>query len=409
MNKISSLVLVIFWLSVLVSCQTLDSVEPSERSTFIKFFNDSGSDVGAAIEPTPDGGFISLGTSESGQLSRAVLVKTDRLGNTEWTQSFENASGCALLVQEDGYLIVGDSINILDANETLAKIYLFKTDLQGNMIANTTIANPNGQLDVHGKAVTVDLNGDILVTGDAEDDSDLEETVLANISAADFSLNWIQRYELDIRSYDNGKSLHQNPDGSIIWCSSVFRELDDDRTETYVSVNVVPPDSESESNALFGRNVPENFSGVDIRPGLFGFGVIGTMTDFDNQNGEIFFIRVDQSGLVIDNSELMFGNSGDDFGYSLSLTSDGGFILLGGLATTPESGNGGLDYYLVKIDAFGNIQWDSLIGGAGDEIGGTVRQTADGGYVIFGTSLLQGVSSMVLVKTNSLGQLVDPL
>jgi len=58
-----------------------------------------------------------------------------------------------------------------------------------------------------------------------------------------------------------------------------------------------------------------------------------------------------------------FGGSGGDYLYSLQQTSDGGYIL-GGFSNSLVSGNktstnnGSNDFWIVKIDASGNKQWD---------------------------------------------------
>ena len=71
-------------------------------------------------------------------------------------------------------------------------------------------------------------------------------------------------------------------------------------------------------------------------------------------------------------------------------TSDGGYIL-GGLSTSAAGGDKtqasrGADYWLVKLDASGNKQWDRTFGGDESEDLLSVEQTRDGGYVLGGTS-----------------------
>ena len=45
-----------------------------------------------------------------------------------------------------------------------------------------------------------------------------------------------------------------------------------------------------------------------------------------------------------------------------------------------EPGKGGLDAWLIKLAADGSKQWDRTLGGSSDEGGGSLCQTADGGY-----------------------------
>ncbi|MBA2423332.1 MAG: hypothetical protein H0V61_08925 [Chitinophagales bacterium] len=77
--------------------------------------------------------------------------------------------------------------------------------------------------------------------------------------------------------------------------------------------------------------------------------------------------------------------------YSAQQTTDGGYILAGwsesgisGQKTQPS--NGSSDYWILKVNANGNKQWDARYGGSGDDELRALEQTADGGYIMAGTS-----------------------
>lgn len=76
-----------------------------------------------------------------------------------------------------------------------------------------------------------------------------------------------------------------------------------------------------------------------------------------------------------------WGGAGDDGAKAISNTSDGGYVITG---TASGLGAGGYDVLIMKYDAFGNIQWKKTWGGAGDDNGYNVIQTMDGGYVVAG-------------------------
>ncbi len=82
-----------------------------------------------------------------------------------------------------------------------------------------------------------------------------------------------------------------------------------------------------------------------------------------------------------------FGGTADDDGGSIQLTADGGYIIAG--RTTSNNGDvsgnhGGIDWWVVKTDVLGNIQWQKTLGGGADDIAYHVIQTADGGYAVAG-------------------------
>ena len=86
-----------------------------------------------------------------------------------------------------------------------------------------------------------------------------------------------------------------------------------------------------------------------------------------------------------------FGGSGMDFLQNVQLTADGGFILVG-TSNSPKSGQkkdnskGQDDLWIIKLDAKGNEQWQRTIGGSGQEQVATIRRTKDGGYIVGGSS-----------------------
>ena len=97
-----------------------------------------------------------------------------------------------------------------------------------------------------------------------------------------------------------------------------------------------------------------------------------------------------------------YGGSGDDYGQSIQQTTDGGYIIAG---YTDSFGAGNVDFYLVKTDADGDVLWTQTFGGDGWDFSYSVQQTADGGYIVGGysTSFGAGDADFYLVKTDADG------
>jgi hypothetical protein len=97
-----------------------------------------------------------------------------------------------------------------------------------------------------------------------------------------------------------------------------------------------------------------------------------------------------------------YGGTIDDVGLSARQTTDGGYIICG---LTTSFGAGSRDVYLVKTDSIGDTLWTKTYGGTNDDVGESVQQTADGGYIITGYTKSFGVDSIdvYLIKTNPSG------
>lgn len=101
-----------------------------------------------------------------------------------------------------------------------------------------------------------------------------------------------------------------------------------------------------------------------------------------------------------------YGGSGMDLLQSVMMTPDGGY-LLGGISNSDygfdkkRPSKGDTDYWIIKVDAAGTEQWQRTIGGSGQEKLNSLALTADGGYLIGGSS------SSKKVLPNAEGQ-VDP-
>ncbi|HLG36193.1 MAG TPA: SprB repeat-containing protein, partial [Bacteroidia bacterium] len=88
-----------------------------------------------------------------------------------------------------------------------------------------------------------------------------------------------------------------------------------------------------------------------------------------------------------------------DYGYSVQQTFDGGYIVCGQAKSTDGDviGNhGGYDYWVVKLSPSGSVQWKKCYGGTLDDYGYSIRQTTDGGYIVAGSS--QSVDGDVIMQ-----------
>lgn len=103
--------------------------------------------------------------------------------------------------------------------------------------------------------------------------------------------------------------------------------------------------------------------------------------------------------------ERTIGGGGNDYAYSVIETRDGGYAMAG---YTNSMGAGVFDYYIVKLDKNGLLQWSKAIGGQYDDEAYSIIQTADNNYVIAGAAYSFGAGNydFYIVKLNSNGNLI---
>ena len=123
---------------------------------------------------------------------------------------------------------------------------------------------------------------------------------------------------------------------------------------------------------LFGGNSNSNGSG-DVSSSNGGF--------------DWWVARTDIAGNIL--WERSYGGSANEFLNYIVKTSDGGFLLAGYTASADgdvSNNYGNNDAWVVKIAANGNIQWEKNYGGTNADIFTTILPTADGGYLFSGNS-----------------------
>jgi hypothetical protein len=93
-----------------------------------------------------------------------------------------------------------------------------------------------------------------------------------------------------------------------------------------------------------------------------------------------------------------YGGAQDDIGVSLIQVSDDGFVITG---YTSSFGSGLTDVLLIKTDSDGRLQWQKTYGGSNYYRGANVFQTSDGGFVIVTDMLSYVIGRYGLIKTDT--------
>ncbi len=132
-------------------------------------------------------------------------------------------------------------------------------------------------------------------------------------------------------------------------------------------------------------------------------------------NYDYWVIKLSSTGAL--QWQRCLGGTGNQQAYSVQQTTDGGYVIAG---TSRDTANGditdstwGYDYWIVKLDDTGAIQWQKSYGSTGDDIPSSIIQTTDGGYMVAGiadsangdVTLIKGMHDIWLIKLDDTGAL----
>lgn len=324
---------------------------------------DNSDDLRSFIQ-TADGGFLFGGTSDSGlsgdktEVSMGIndywIVKTDASGNIEWDNtiggSSEDILTCIIQTSDGGFMLGGRSLSDISGDKTTANngsfdYWIVKTDSSGNVEWDKTI----------GGSVT-DYLSSIIQTADGG-------YLLGGLSSSGIGGD---KNEVNLGIYDYW-IVKVNSSGSIMWQNTIggsgFESL---------------------------CNVLQTADGGYLIGGHSTSGISGDKTEASLGFDDYWIVKLHSSGIVQwDNT--IGGTSYEylsrviqtaDGGFML-----GGWSISGISGDKTEAGLGSYDYWIVKTDASGNVLWDNTIGGSGSERLYDIIQTSDGGFLIGGSSL----------------------
>jgi len=152
-----------------------------------------------------------------------------------------------------------------------------------------------------------------------------------------------------------------------------------------------------------------------------GYIVAGSTSSSDGNvtanygNWDCFLVKLNGSGTV--QWAKNYGGSNNDYALSVKPTPDGGFIFAGPTESNNNdvSGNHGFfDFWVVKTDGNGVLQWQKCLGGSGDDRATSVYVTGDGGCIVAGYTSstngdvtgMQGYDDFWVVKLNTQGNII---
>lgn len=341
-----------------------------------KSFGGSSEDNGRFVQGTSDGGYILIGftMSNDGDVIGnhggydCWVVKLDSIGDIEWQRALGGSgmdAGVSIIQTSDGGYAM---ISVSDSNDEdvygnngQTDFWVVKLSELGNIEWQKSLGGSSSET---ASSIQQTADGGYIVSGQS---SSNDGDVTGNHGDSDF---WIVKLSSfgDIQwqnsyggaAYDHGLSIQETADGGYITCGFV------------------------ESNN-------------------------GNVT-FNHGSRDVWVLKLSNNGDL--EWEKSFGGTGDDWGHEIQITSDGGYVILG--HSNSNDGDvfnihGSRDYWAIKLSNFGVLEWQKTLGGSESDIGHSIRQTLDGGFILIGESQSNdgdvtgnhGASDYWIVKLNA--------
>ena len=331
----------------------------------------------SSIMQTSDGGYILVGvtTSFGAGLEDFWLVKTDSLGNLEWNQTYGGPDcdwALTLLQTSDGgYLLAGATRSFGAGSFDL---WLVKTDSAGNLEWNKTYGGPDH--DGAASVLQTSDGGYVLGAYTYSWGAGLEDLWLVKTDSAG-NLEWNKTYGGPYCDWP--MTILKTNDCGYAFAGSRMPGP----SETHAHAEdfwLVKADSAGnfEWNKSYGGPCYDwTTTGLQTSDG--GYVIVGYTNSSGVGSLDFCMVKTDSAGNLEWNKT--YGGPEADGASSVLQTSDGGYLLAG---ATRSFGAGLEDFWLVKTDSQGNIQWDKTYGGPEADGARSVLQTSDGGYLLAG-------------------------
>lgn len=435
-----------FFLSVITmvllftSCKKEKATEPdpppvvTDHSPAIewqKVFGGTRVDVAQAIHPTPDGGYIIAGNTNSedgdvrgyhsgayscylpcvgpsicGLLPDGLVIKISSTGAIQWQKALGGTAAENLLsiqsTPDGGYITSGltysndgDVSGFHGGDE--ADAWVVKLSSNGNIQWQKVLGGGTG-CDFANYILPTPDGGYVFVGHTDSNDGDVTSNAgERDVWIVKLSDNGAIQWQKTIGGAENDYafSLQHTPDGGYIAAGYTYSNNGDvsgnhgDADAWIVKLNgsgaIQWQKALGGSNEDIARSVQPTTDG--------GYVVTGSSKSYDgdvsDNHGEAdaWIVKLSSSGTTQWQKSL--GGYSEEIGRSVQSTADGGYIIAGSVQSNngDVTGNrGGQDVWVVKLNSSGNLQWQKSLGGSANDFANSIQLTTDGGYIVAGQS-----------------------
>ena len=112
-----------------------------------------------------------------------------------------------------------------------------------------------------------------------------------------------------------------------------------------------------------------------------GYIIAGSTESFGAGGSDFWILKLTSTGVI--EWQFTYGGSNEECANSIKQTTDGGYIVAG---YTRSFDAGYYNFWILKLTSTGVIEWQRVIGAYKNEITYSIQQTMDGGYIVGGYS-----------------------
>jgi hypothetical protein len=368
-------------------------------------------DVANSIQQTSDGGFIVSGYtgSNDGDVSGKYgatdywIVKLNSSGDIEWQKClggiYDDFAYSIQQTNDGGFIVAGfkeSNESDMSGNHGAIDALVVKLNSSGDIEWQKCLGGTN--VDQAFSIQQTSDGGFIVAGGTWSNDGDMS----GNHGGSDY---WVVKLNssgdiewqkcLGGTDYDGASSIQQTSDGGfIVTGGKVSNDGDVLVNHGDYDAWVVKLNSSGDiewQKCLGGTNVDQAFSIQQTSDG--GFIVAGGTWSNDgdmsgNHGGSDYWVvKLNSSGDI--EWQKCLGGTDYDGASSIQQTSDGGFIVTGGKVSNDGDvlvNHGDYDAWVVKLNSSGNIEWQKCLGGTNDDRANSIKQISDGGFIVAGST-----------------------
>ena len=330
---------------------------PTLYAQWARTYGGSEDDYPSSILQTNDRGYIIFGETESfGLGNRNIwILKFDMWGDIEWQKTYDmenNDHVYSIQQTSDGGYIIGGFAQLYS---TGSYILALKISSFGEIEWKYHYSNPD---NVHFDPISERPTG---------------------------------RRGAEVRSI-----LESNDGGYIAVCNAWLLES----SEKDIWIVKLSSNGDIEWKKIYGKNALDD-QAYSIQQTIDGgYIVVGHTESYGAGSSDVLILKLAFDGTI--EWQKAYGGNESERAYSISLTSGGGYIVVG---QTGSFGAGSIDIWILKINSIGNVEWQKTYGGSQMDTAHSIQETLDGGYIVAGASHSFGAGdgAIWVQKLNILG------